>query len=98
MKDALLIHPSSFILLSAVLVFPEELSKTGIVPDRVEIAVLTHVAEVAIAELDGAAQRLDGLVWPFEQGVAARQVVVGQRVVGPELHEALVDLQSLGVA
>ena len=36
------------------------------------------------------------LLRPLEQGVAARQIVVGQRVVGTQLHQPLVDLQALG--
>src|SRR5262249_2290167 len=39
-----------------------------------------------------------GLVGALQQGVAAGEVVVGQRVVGAELHQALVDLHPLGVA
>src|SRR5262249_27354051 len=36
------------------------------------------------------------LLRPLEQGVAARQVVVGQRVVGTDLHQTLIDLQAVG--
>src|SRR5262249_7979681 len=41
---------------------------------------------------------LDGVVWPLQERVATGQVVMGQGVVGPELHQTLVDLQPLLVA
>src|SRR5579871_4264138 len=69
----------------SILILAQQLAEAGVVADRVEVAVLAHVAEVAVAQLDGPAQGLEGLVRPVQQGVAARQVVVGQRVLGAEL-------------
>ena len=83
---------------SAVLVLAQQLAEARIVADRVEVAVLAHVAEVAVAQLDGRRSVLRAWSGRFEQGVAAGEVVVGQRVVGPQLHQPLVDLQPLGVA
>jgi len=65
-------------------------------PDAIQIAIFAHVAKIAIAELDGAAQDFQGLLRFFEQGVAARKIVVCQGIVGAEADEALIDLQTLG--
>src|SRR5947208_264402 len=72
----------------------QELAEAGVVADRVEVAVLAHVAEVAVAQLDGLAKHLERLLAALEQGKAAREVVVGQRVVRAELDEPAVDLQA----
>src|SRR6266850_789615 len=84
--------------LLAVFVFAQERAKTRVVANRVQIVVFAHVAEIAVAQFDGAAQGFDGLIGAFEQGVAAGQVVVGQRIIGPELDQALVDLEAVGIA
>src|SRR5262245_15931695 len=83
---------------STGLVLAQQLAEARVVADRVEVLVLAHVAEVAVAQLDGPAQRLEALVGPLQPGVAAGQVVVGQRVGGTQLHQAAVDLKPLGVA
>ena len=69
-----------------------------IMADGIQVVVFAHVTEIAVTQFDRPPQRLDGLVRPLEQRVAARQVVVRQRVVGPQLNQTLVDLQTLGVA
>src|SRR5436305_13502425 len=95
------LHPSSLIphpFGSAGLVLAQQLAEARVVADRVEVAVLAHVAEIAVAQLDRPPQRLDRLLGPLHQGVTARQVVVDERVARAEAGEALVDLQALGVA
>src|SRR5438128_1353854 len=83
---------------SAVLVLPQQLAEARVVPDGIEVAVLAHVAKIAISQLDGPAKGLNRLVGPFQQSVAAREIVMSQGIAGPELDEALVDLQSLRIA
>jgi hypothetical protein len=74
------------------------LPKSRIVPDGIEIVVLAHVTEVAVAQFDGAAEGLEGAVGFFQESEAAGEVVVSQRVVRAEFDEAFVDLQPLGIA
>src|SRR5206468_177792 len=83
---------------SAVFVFTQQLAEARVVPDGIKVAVLAHVAEIAVAQLDGPAKGLDRLVGALEQGVAARQVVMSQGIVGAELNQPLVDLQALRIA
>src|SRR6516164_8647108 len=80
------------------LVFAHQLPKARVVANGVQVAILAHVSEVAIAKFDGLAQRLKRLIGPLEQGKAACQVVVREGVVRPELYQAAVNLKSLGVA
>src|SRR5438128_577468 len=90
--------PEMSFVLSANLVFAQQLAETRIAADRIEIGVLAHVAEVAVAQLDRAPQRLEGLVGPLQPGVTTGEVVVSEGIVGTQLDQAPVDLQALGVA
>ena len=83
---------------STILELAQKLAKTRIVPDRVKIVVLPHIAEVAVTELNRAAEGLYSVLGPFEQGIATGEVVMGQRISGTEVNEAFVDLQALGIA
>src|SRR4051794_12656119 len=78
---------------SAVLVLQQQLPEAGVLADRVQVVVLPYVAEVPVTQLDGPAKRSQGLVGAVQQRVAAGQVVMGQRILGPKMHQTLVDLQ-----
>src|SRR5262245_23741314 len=71
-RQATLPHRQSKIL-STVLVFVQQLAETRVVAHRVEVAVLAHVAEVAIAQLDRVAQRLEALVGPLQAGIRSEE-------------------------
>src|SRR5205823_14412326 len=55
----------------AVFVLAQQRPETRVVTNGVQVVVFPHVAEIAVAQLDGAPQRLDRLVGTLEQGVAA---------------------------
>ena len=60
-----------------------------------EVGVVLHPVNIVVAERDGALQRLQGLLFPPDEGEAARQVVMGRGVLGPEAHELAVHLQAV---
>src|SRR5262249_38764356 len=66
--------------------------------DRVEIAVLPHVAKIAVTQLDRTPQRLESEIVLLEQRIAAGEVVVGERIGRTQEDQTLVDLQPLGIA
>ncbi len=83
---------------SAILVFAQQLAKAGIVPDGVEVAVFAHVPEIAIAQLHGSPQRLNGLFGLFQKRVATSQIVMRQGIIRSQTHQAFIDLQALSIA
>ena len=78
-NSSLITHHSSLL---PGFVLPQQLAEPRIVADRFQIAVLAHVAKIAIAKLDRPPECLQGLIGLFEQCVRAGEVIVGQGVVG----------------
>src|SRR5262245_1452728 len=95
LHSSFFIFRSSFFIDSAVLVVSQKLAEARVVANGVEVVIVTNVLEIAIAQLDRPAQGPDGLVRPAQQGVAACQVIMSQRIVGTELHESPIDLQAV---
>jgi hypothetical protein len=88
-------HAETFAL--SALVFAQQLAEARVVADRVKVAVLAHEAKVAITELHGLAERLQGLVGSLQKGEAAREIVMRQSVVGSKLDKFAIDLKTLGI-
>src|SRR5262249_40072462 len=97
-NEAMVARARGALRLSVVFVLAQQLAETRIVPDAVHIAVFAHVAEIAIPQFDGPPQRLERRIGPLQEGEAARQIVMHERIAGPELDEPLVDVKAFGVA
>ena len=61
-------------------------------PQVVKIGIPHQVRDVAVSQADGLFQGDKGILGVREQREAARQIVVGRWVLGPQPNEPLVDL------
>src|SRR5436309_3155677 len=95
-RSSFILPPSSFRL--ADLVLAQELAETWVSTDRVEVGVLAHVAEIAVAQFDRAPQGLETLIGTLQSRVATGEIVVSQGVVGAQGDQAAVNQEALGVA
>ena len=80
----------------AIFKLAHQLAETRIVAHRIEVVIFAHIAKISIAQLDGPAQCLDGLLGPFQEREAAREIVMCQCVIGPQPHKPFVDVEPLG--
>src|SRR4051794_13264380 len=69
----------SFVRLRA-LVFHQQRPESRVLPDRLQVMILAHVAEITVPQLHRPPQRPDGLVGSLHQRIRAGEVVVRQRV------------------
>lgn len=75
----------------------EEMTVLGRPTKIEEIDVLLEVLKISIAKGDRLTQRVERIIDPIEQGVAASEVVPRERIGLSQLRQAQIDLQALFV-
>src|SRR3954471_3903464 len=90
-----MLNASSGLPFSPLLV--EQVLEAAIPADVLQIRVSQEMPVVAVAQIEGAVERVEGRVQILQIRVAAREVVVGDRVLRTDAGEAEVALERLVV-
>ena len=92
-----MLSASSAGLLEFQQISTHESDEARVLPYVRQIGVAQHVFQVAVAEFERRVERRDRGVIHVQQRIAAREIVVGQRVIRPKPNQSPVGCESAGI-